>query len=44
MEVVIFLVGFVIGGVVSLHVVRRYRARDGTVGNLVRRITGIPKE
>jgi len=44
MEVVIFLVGIVIGGGVILHVVRRYKARDGTVGDIVRRISGIPKE
>ena len=44
MEVVLFLVGFVIGGGVVIHVVRRYKARDGTVGDIVRRIFGIPKE
>jgi len=44
MEVVLFLVGFVIGGGVVIHVVRRYRNRDGQIADFVRRIIDIPKE
>ena len=39
-----FFVGVVLGAVFIVLAIRRYIARDGTVGNLVRRISGIPKE
>jgi len=44
MELVLFLVGIAIGGFVVIHAVRRYRTRDGQIADLVRRVSGIPKE
>jgi len=39
-----FFVGVVLGAVFIVLAIRRYIARDGTVADIIRQVSGIPKE
>jgi hypothetical protein len=38
-----FALGLVIGAALVIHVIRRYRNRDGQIADLIRRATGTTK-